>query len=206
MKIRQYEIRIAYIPKKTIFEPLIIKLIFLFFILSCRTNTLTLDASCKKNYLDYSKLINFGQKEVLNKNYQEAYKKYVQALSSVTKKPLPQHYFTSIQLAITLKKTNEAKELIVFSMQKGLSPNMFYNDSLINDFLKSYELKNFVERHYIKEKLIYEKSINRFLYDTIAKLSALDNKWKAHYLDSLHELYFEDSDYKETIYHYYPKV
>ncbi|WP_396179848.1 hypothetical protein [Flavobacterium sp.] len=140
-----------------------------------------------------------GQREVLNENYEKAFENYEKAFSEV-EKPFVHHYYTAIQLAMLLNKLEKSKELISKGMQKGISPKMLYNDSLINGFINEKKLKNFVEQQFTKEKLVYEKSINRFLLDTIAKLSFIDNKWKVHYLDSLNNLYFKDSKSTETIY------
>ena len=185
---------------KNVFYFFLLNVLF-FTAISCKTGSLTTNSNQRTNYIKYSSLIKDGEREVLSENYEKAFKNYEKAFVSI-EKPLAKHYYTAIQLAITLNKIEKSKALIVSGMRKGISPKMLYNDSLINGFIKEKSLKDFIEQQYIKEKIVYEKSINRFLYDTIAKLSFLDNKWKVH-AESLINKYSKDSKTTkstETIY------
>jgi hypothetical protein len=186
------------ISKKNVFYFFLLN-VLVFTVISCKTSSPRTESKQRSNYIKYSSLIKDGERAILSENYEKAFKNYEKAFSNF-EKPLAIHYYTAIQLAITLNKIEKSKALIVSGMKKGISPKMLYNDSLISGFIKEKSLKAFIDQQYLKEKIVYEKSINRFLYDTIAKLSFLDNKWKVHYLDSLNNKYSKDKKNKETIY------
>jgi hypothetical protein len=159
------------------------------YIIEISIAVLSITLSCNKDlnkerFIHYSSLIKDAERYILDSSYVKAKKKYEKAFHIVDK-PLASHCYTAIQVSAQIKDVNSFKVFLKKGLERGLTVDAIKSDSLINTFIKQNNLSEFLIKEYRKGNILYEKSINKFLKDTIQKLSEIDNKWKVFYLDSL---------------------
>ena len=144
----------------------------------------TTSTPIQPDYIAYQSHISKAEKHILDSIYVDALKEYDTAFTLVDK-PLAKHCFTAMQVSATVDSLDHFKKYSLKGMRRGLLPQYFKEDSLLNGYLKQKELYPFIDENFESSNKIYEESINTFLKDTILKLSRLDDKWKVHYRDSL---------------------
>lgn len=138
----------------------------------------------KNNVIKSNYTIQNAEYFILKEEYNKALKFYKKAYSN-NKFWTANNCFTAAQVAAVLDDEVFFLKSIKSGMDKGLEPVFFYNDTILNDYIKSNNLGLKIEKRFIKSKDKYNSNINKPLNDSIIKLSQLDNKWKIHYLDSL---------------------
>ncbi|AYN65944.1 hypothetical protein D1013_00380 [Euzebyella marina] len=147
-------------------------------------------------FIEYTSLIQKGESDILDDKFKEAFEKYERALSHIDK-PLAADCFTALQLAALLKKNEEFTTYLGSAFSSGLEPKDLKKDSLLSSFISDNKLDKIVSFKFKKFRKVYSQNLNRFLMDTIEKMSNYDNRWKVHYIDSLS---YVDNENKE-IYH-----
>lgn len=150
---------------------------------------LSLTLSCtkalnKQRFIYYTSLIKEAESYILDSSYVKAKKKYEKAFNLVDK-PLASHCYTAMQVSAQIGDVNSFKVFLKKGLERGLTIDVIKSDSLTSTFIKQNDLSEFLIKEYSERHILYEKSINKFLKDTIQRLSEIDNKWKIFYLDSL---------------------
>jgi len=138
----------------------------------------------KKNVIKSNYTIQNAEYFILEEEYKKALKLYKKGYSN-NKFWTANNCFTAAQVAAVSDDKVFFLKCLKSGMDKGLEPVFLNNDTILNDYIKSNNLGLKIEKTYIKSKVKYNSTINKFLNDSIVKLSQLDNKWKIHYLDSL---------------------
>lgn len=138
----------------------------------------------KKNVIKSNYTIQNAEYFILEEEYKNALKLYKKGYSN-NKFWTANNCFTAAQVAAVSDDKVFFFKCLKSGMDKGLEPVFFNNDTILNDYIKSNNLGLKIEKTYMKSKVKYNSTINKFLNDSIVKLSQLDNKWKIHYLDSL---------------------
>lgn len=179
-----YSVRRKYLYKSIIWVG--VYGIFYGFAISCKTSQQNTTPKKENPYIQYSSEIMEGEAHILNEKYMEALEHYQKAFQLIDK-PLAADCFTALQLSAWVNNTKQFKILLLKAMQRGLEPAHLTTDTLLNTYIKHHKLEPFMAARFPKCNNLYRKGINRFLLDTVLKLSSLDNKWKIHYLDSLVE-------------------
>lgn len=161
-------------------------LIFVIFTASC--------VSKKNKILNYNKTIQLAEYNILEENYEDALSLYKKAINK-DKFVLAKNCFTAAQVAVM-----ENNERLVFTflkqgVKKGLKANVYYNDSLLKNYINSRGLSYKIEKQFVRLRKDYEKNVNKFINDTLLVLSELDNKWKIHYMDSLYHIDSANREY-----------
>lgn len=158
--------------------PIIISISIITIIVSCNKPL------SKQDYTLYSSNIKEAEHYILDSNYVKALENYNSALNLVDK-PLVSHCFTAMQVSAQLQDIRFFKIFLTKGLGRGLTIDVIKSDSLASTFIKQNNLSVFLTKEYRERHTLYEKSINKFLKDTIQRLSEVDNKWKIFYLDSL---------------------
>ncbi|MCQ0110294.1 hypothetical protein [Zhouia amylolytica] len=155
--------------------------------------------SIQPDYIAYQSHISKAEKHILDSNYVAAFKQYDTAFTLVDK-PLAKHCFTAMQVSATVDSLDHFKKYSLKGMRRGLLPQYFKEDSLLNGYLKQKELYPFIDEHFEPNHKIYEESTNTFLIDTLKQLTLLDQKWKVHYWDSLARVDPENKPKYDSLY------
>ncbi|UOX32954.1 hypothetical protein LXD69_13010 [Flavobacterium sediminilitoris] len=146
-------------------------------------NTLKVSKHTNK-YIEYTHNINKAESYVLNGENSKALTYYSKALN-IKVKPIAKNCFTAMQVAAVENDKRQFKKFLINGMERGLLPEYFYKDTLLNEYMNKHVGKDFIEKKFQIANQKYKSQINQYMVDTINKLSDLDNKWKIHYLDSL---------------------
>ncbi len=134
-------------------------------------------------FIEYSLSIQRGESHILEDKFKEAMNHYNDAIKMC--KPLASDCFTAMQLAAVNENTKKFKQFTIKGVQTGLKREDFKNDSLLHDYFNDNKLNKFLEKTYKVNRLKYEKGLNKYLLDTLNKLSQIDNHYKIMYIDSL---------------------
>lgn len=135
-------------------------------------------------FIQYSTLIESGEANILDEDFGAALKNYDQAIKLIDR-PLANDCFTALQLAAFLGDKNKFRSFLRKGFSVGLNAVDLKRDSLLNSYIKQNHLDKTLSLKSDKYGKIHSKSINRFLRDTLLKMSEYDDKWKVYYLDSL---------------------
>jgi hypothetical protein len=132
-------------------------------------------------FVQYSIIAEQASNDVLDENFEEALAGYKLAMK--TAKPYVSHSFTGMQLSAYLRRKKDFFFFLKKSFELGLEKNDIYKDSLLSHFINDKNLTKRVENFYKRKNIKY--LVNSKLKKALNKISALDNKWKVYYIDSL---------------------
>lgn len=159
--------------------------------------------SIKKNELlknlNYHNLINEAENCVLNEEYSNAVVYYKKAFE-INFKPYAKNCFTAAQVSATCNSLDD----FIFFTRKAFKSGITYlditKDSIIIDFMIQNHLEKKLNNYFIEDIKIYTKNINHKLKSEVEELSALDNKWKIYYNDSLSNIDIDNKEKYSKIY------
>lgn len=145
------------------------------------------------DYIAYMRTINKAESYILKEQYDSALVTYKLAFKNVDK-PLAGHSFTAMQTSAYLDKEKDFKNLTNQTFKCGLEIEDITSDSLLNNYIRTHKLNDFLHSSYKKNNPVYKNRINISLEDTIIKLAQWDSKWKRYYNDSLSKVHPEKED------------
>lgn len=158
--------------------------VLLFCILSLSSCNSLNEINYNNKFIEYTYNINKAESFVLKNENNKALIYYTNALK-INVKPIAKNCFTAMQVAAVENNKIKFKKFLINGMEIGLLPEYFYKDILLNEYINKYVGRDFVDKSFPEVNKKYKSKINRWMLDTINKLSELDNKWKIHYIDSL---------------------
>ncbi|TRZ46163.1 hypothetical protein [Robertkochia solimangrovi] len=174
-------------------------IIYLFRIINITEPQPEITITAAPDYIEYTRIINKAESSILNEKIGEAQHYYDEAFK-LTKRPLTNHCYTSLQVSAMLKDPLHFKDLSGIAFRSGLKPEYLEKDSLLNSFIQEEHLYEYLEQTYLENKDAYAAQIDKFLYDTIGKIAIKDQKWKVYYLETMPKKHPEREKEYEQIY------